>query len=159
METIVYIYHDIFLYCVISLANFRLLYHHVAWSTLALSLDVTSSWLWPLWYIWWSSAYIDMSVDTHRGTEGGRAEKFSIAKPAKALRRNPEGILYLLACTNWLFSHFDTVIFVTKVTVFGLSWKAHLWGDLWEPRDIYCTQTFAVFNTRYDARKQSFIRR
>ena len=43
------------------------LYHLVPWSALALSLDVTSSWLWPLRYIWWSSANIDMSVDTHRG--------------------------------------------------------------------------------------------
>ena len=43
------------------------LYHLVPWSTLPPSLDVTSSWLWPLWYIWWSSTNIDMSVATHRG--------------------------------------------------------------------------------------------
>ena len=43
------------------------LYHLVPWSALALSLDVTSSWLWSLWYIWWPPANIDMSVDTHRG--------------------------------------------------------------------------------------------
>ena len=43
------------------------LYHPVPWSALALSLDVTSSWLWSLWYIWWPPANIDMSVDRHRG--------------------------------------------------------------------------------------------